>query len=147
MGSVPSKSLLSTISSALLWAMTLPFIPDNAFPLPAPLTPKLVALGLDSKNAATISQAYLSVALTLRDKWETEYIKACNALVVASDNRGYSSKELRAKLLTVTVARCGQAISKWMEEVIQKAEASVLKRSRQCIPLHRVSLCNWLRGR
>ena len=124
--------------------MTLSFIPDNAFPLPTSLTPKLVALGLESKTAATISQVYLSVALTLRDKWETEYIKACNALVVASDNRGYSSKELRARLLTVTVARCGQAISEWKEEVIQRAEASVLKGNRKHIPPSKVSLCHSL---
>lgn len=105
--------------------MTLSFLPNNAFPLPAPITPKLVALGLDDKTAATVSKVYLSAALSLKETCETEYIRACNAFIATSDNRGYSSKELRSKLLTVTVTRYMQALSKWVEEATQKAQASL----------------------
>lgn len=113
--------------------MALSFLPRNAFPPPAPLTSTLVALGLDSEAAETISKVYLSAAFTLKEKWEAEYIGACYALLVASDDRGYSSKELRAKLLAVSITRYGQALSEWMKEVTQKAEASVLRRRRSTI--------------
>jgi len=123
-------------------AMPLPFLPNNAFPLPALPTPKLIALGLDNKTAATVSKVYLSSALTLKETYETEYVNACEALFAASDNRGYSSKELRAKLLTVSVTRYCQALSKWMEEVIQRAKASVLKKSGKRTLQPKVSSCH-----
>ena len=122
--------------------MTLSFLPNNAFPLPALLTPKLVALGLDNKTAVTVSKVYLSSALTLKETYEAEYINACEALLAASDNHGYSSKDLRTKLLTVSAARYSQALSKWMEEIIRKAEASVLKKNRKLTPQREVSLCH-----
>ena len=101
----------------------------------------LVALGLDNKTATTVSRVYLSSALTLKETYETEYLSACKALVAASDNRGHSSKELRAELLIVSITRYSQALSKWMEEVIQKAKASVLKQRKH--PVHRmVSPCH-----
>jgi len=120
--------------------MTLAFLPKNAFPLPSPLTPILVALGLDGEAAGTVSKVYLSAALALKEKWEAEYVNACHALVAASDDRGYSSKELRAKLLTVSVTRYSTALSTWMKEVIQKAEASVLKKKRKSTSKHKVGL-------
>lgn len=119
--------------------MTLSFLPNNAFPLPAPLTPTLVGLGLDAKTAATVSKVYLSSAFSLKGTYETEYINACKALLVASDNRGYSSKELRARLLTVSITRYSQALSKWMEEITQKAKASVIKQGRKSTAQHKVS--------
>lgn len=118
--------------------MTRSFLPNNAFPLPVLISPKLVALGLDNETAATVSKIYLSSALTLKQTYESEYISACEALLATSDNRGYSSKELRAKLLTVSAARYSQALSKWMEDVVQKAGASVLKRSKKPTPQRKV---------
>ena len=85
--------------------MTLSFLPNNAFPLPAPLAPRLVALGLDNKTAATVSKVYHSAALSLKETCETEYVRACHALMATSDDRGYCSKELRSKLLAATVRR------------------------------------------
>lgn len=111
--------------------MTVSFLPENAFPLPTPITPKLVALGLDDKIAATVSKLYLSVAHNLKETCETEYTRACNAFIVTSDGRGHSSKHLRSKLLDVTTARYTQALSKWMEEAVQKAEASLLGRKKK----------------
>jgi len=121
--------------------MTLAFLPNNAFPLPSPLTPTLVALGLDNEAAGSVSKVYLSAALALKDKWETEYLSACHALVAAGDDRGYSSEELRAKLLAVSVTRYSKALSTWMEGVIQKAEASVLKKRRKSNSQHKVGPC------
>ena len=110
--------------------MTPSFIPKNTFPLPAPITPKLVALGLDDKIAATVSKVYLSVAHSLKETCETEYTRACDAFIATSDDRGYSSKELRSKLLTVMIARYAQALSKWIEEATQKAESSLRKKKK-----------------
>lgn len=118
--------------------MTLSFLPNNAFPLPAPVTPTLVALGLDSKTAATVSNVYISTALSLKGTFETEYVRACNVFVSTSDDRGHSSKELRSKLLTVAMTRYTQALSKWLEGTIEKAEASVLRR-KKTIPKLKVS--------
>lgn len=109
--------------------MTLSLLPTNAFPLPVLPTPKLAVLGLDNKTVTTVSKVYLSSALALKGAFETEYIKACEALLVTSDNRGYSSEELRAKLLTVSVTRYTQALSKWTEEIIRKTQASVRRKS------------------
>ena len=119
--------------------MTLSFIPKNAFPLPAPITPKLVALGLDDKAAVMISKAYLSAANTLKGTCETEYIRACNAFVATSDDRGHSSKELRSKLLIITIARYTETLSKWVEAA-QKAEASFLGRKKKPSPQIKVGL-------
>lgn len=122
--------------------MTLAFLPNNAFPLPSPLTSTLVALGLDSEAARTVSRVYLSAALALKEKWETEYINACHALVAAGDDCGYSSKELRIKLLTVSVTRYSKALSTWKGEVIHKAETSVLKKRGKYTSQHKVSPCH-----
>lgn len=119
--------------------MALSFLPKNAFPLPASITPKLIALGLDDKAAAKVSNVYLSSALTLKGMLETEYINACNALLAASDNRGYSSKELRVKLLTVSITRYMQALSKCLDESIEKAEAFLLTRDIRSAPQPKVS--------
>lgn len=121
--------------------MSFSFLPKNAFPLPTPLTPKLVALGLDSKTAATVSKVYLSSALSLKETYETEYSRACDAFITTSDNLGYSSKELRSKLLTVAIARYMQALSKWMEDAIEKAETS-LRKNKRLAPQPKV--CLWL---
>lgn len=86
-----------------------------------------MSLGLDGKTAAKVSKAYLLAAHTLKETCETEYIRACNALVASIDDRGHSSNELRSKLLTVTVARYTQALSKWTEAA-QGAEASLRKK-------------------
>ena len=110
--------------------MTLSFLPKNAFPLPAPVTPTLVALGVDDKTAATVSKVYVSAALSLKETFETEYVRACNVFMSTSDDRGHSSEELRSKLLTVAVTRYTQALSKWLEGTIEKAEASILRRKR-----------------
>lgn len=119
--------------------MAISFFPSNAFPLPAPLTPALLALGLDNKTASTVSKIYHSAALTLKEACEKEYNNACNALVATSDNRGYSSKELRSKLLTVAIARYTQAVSKWKEEATGKAEASLSKRNKKVLPKPKVN--------
>ena len=118
--------------------MTLSFLPNNAFPLPAPLTSTLVALGLDDETAATVSKIYHSAALTLKKACETEYTHACSAIIVTSDDRGHNSRELRSKLLTVAIARYRQAVSKWREETIGKAEASLLRRKRKLVPQAKV---------
>lgn len=108
--------------------MNLSFLPKNAFPLPAPLAPTLVALGLDNKTVATLSKVYFSSALTLKATCEAEYIRACTALLAASDERGYSSKELRSRLLTVAITRYSQTLSKWEKEARERAEVSLLQR-------------------
>ena len=121
--------------------MTLSFLPANAFPLPSSLAPTLVTLGLDDKAARTVSKVYLSAALALKERCETEYVNACHALVAAGDDRGYSSKELRAKLLTASITRYSKALSTWVEEVIQKAKKSVLKKGGKHINQYEVSSC------
>lgn len=118
--------------------MTLSFLPNNSFPLPAPITPKLVALGLDNKTAAKVSKVYTSSALSLKETCETEYIRACHAFMATSDDRGYSSKELRSKLLTVLITRYMQALSKCLDESIEKAKASLLRRSNRPTPRPKV---------
>jgi hypothetical protein len=123
--------------------MTLSFVPNNTFPLPTPLTPGLVVLGLDGKTAAAVSKVYLSTALSLKKTFETEYTHACNVFVTTSDDRGHSSKELRSKLLTVAVARYMQALSQWAEEATKKAEASLLRQRRNLIPENKVSHGRW----
>ena len=119
--------------------MTISFIPNNAFPLPTPLAPKLVALGLGDKTAASLSKVYISAALSLKEVCETEYTHACNAIMVTSEARGHSSKELRSKLLTVAVARYMQALSKWTEEATGRAEASLLQYGKKLVRKHQVS--------
>ena len=119
--------------------MTLSFLPNNAFPLPAPLTSTLVALGLDSKTAGSVSKVYISAALSLKEAFETEYIRACNVFVSTSDNRGHSSKELRSKLLTVAITRYMQALSKCLHESIEKAKVSLLRRDAKRAPHPKVS--------
>lgn len=124
--------------------MTLSFLPSNAFPLPTPLTSTLVALGLDNKTATAVSRVYTSAALSLKGTFETEYIRACDGFVSTSDDRGYSSKELRSRLLTVLITRYAQALSQLVEGTTEKAQASLLKRRRVVakpeltIPLSRV---------
>lgn len=141
---IPGSQAQSVLSNRhhphLSRTMTLSFLPKNAFPLPAPITPKLVALGLDDKTAATVSKVYLSAANSLKETCETEYIRACDAFVATSDNRGHSSKQLRSKLLTATIARYTQALSKWMDEAVRKAEASVLGRNKKPSPQIKVGL-------
>ena len=124
--------------------MTVSFLPKNSFPLPAPLTTTLVTLGLDHKTATSVSKVYLSSALNLGETFEREYNDACRALLIASDNRGYSSKELRAKLLTVLITQYSQALSKLMEEVTQKTKASLLKERTKCSAQHKVSALPYL---
>jgi len=119
--------------------MTLSLLPKNAFPLPAPLAPNLVALGLDKKSAEALSKVHFSSALTLKATCEAEYISACTALLAASDERGYSSKELRSKLLTVAITRYLQALSKWENEARQRAEASLLQRGKKVVLQPKVS--------
>ena len=119
--------------------MTLSFLPKNSFPFPAPITSKLVAFGFDDKTAAMVSEAYLSAAKTLKETCETEYIRASEALIVTSDDRGYSSKELRSKLLAVMIARYMQALSRWVEAV-QKAEASLPRKKKKPSPQIKVGL-------
>ena len=120
-----------SIITTLPRAMTLSFLPKNAFPLPAPVTPTLVALGVDDKTAATVSKVYVSAARSLKETFETEYVRACNVFVSTSDDRGHSSEELRSKLLTVAITRYTQALSKWLEGTIEKAEASLLRRKQR----------------
>ncbi|KAF9648505.1 hypothetical protein BDM02DRAFT_3129015 [Thelephora ganbajun] len=115
------------------------FLPKNAFLLPTPIAPKLVALGLDSKTAASLSKVYISAAFNLKEVCEAEYICACNAIVFTSEDRGHSSKELRSKLLTVAVARYMQVLSKWGEEATSRAKASLLQRDRKVVPEPEVS--------
>ena len=118
--------------------MAISSLPNNAFPLPAPLTPTLLALGLDHRTAAALSKVYLSSALTLKATCEAEYIRACAALLAASDDRGYSSKELRSKLLTVAITRYMQALSKWADEATGRAEATLLQQGRKIALKHKV---------
>ena len=113
--------------------MAVSLIPENSFVFPSPLTPRLVALGIDTKPASSVSKFYLSAALTLKEKYEAEYLRACSAFIATSDNRGYSSEGLRSKLLTVAVARYTEALSRWAEAAIEKAKASLLKRGRRGI--------------
>ncbi|KAF9786150.1 hypothetical protein BJ322DRAFT_1020252 [Thelephora terrestris] len=121
--------------------MTTSFLPNNAFPLPAPLTPTLLALGVDNRTASTASNLYHSAALTLMAAWEKEYNHACSAIIAASDDRGYSSKELRSKLLTAVITLCTQAVAKLREETIGKAEASLLRRNKKTVFQSKVK-CN-----
>lgn len=114
--------------------MALSFIPNNAFALPAPLTPTLVSLGMDNQTASTASNIYHAAALALKEACGREYTHACSAIIATSDNRGHSSKELRSKLLTVAIARYTQAVSKWREETIDKAKASLLRRNKKNVP-------------
>lgn len=102
-----------------------PFLPKNAFPLPAPLRPTLVALGLDTKTAAAVSSVYISTAFSLKETFEGEYVRACNVFVSTGDNCGHSSKELRSKLLTVAIARYRQALSQWVQGTIERAKESL----------------------
>ena len=132
--SVPSNNHILVFPRA----MSLPFLPKNSFPLPAPITPNLVALGLDENIASTVSKVYLSAAHTLKGVYETEYIRACGALVTTNDDRGHSSKQLRSKLLILTIARYTQALSKLVEEAAKKAE--VFLRERKTLPQSKVSL-------
>lgn len=118
--------------------MSLSFLPNNAFPLPESPAFKLVALGLDEKTAANLSKVYISSALSLKRTYETEYDRACNAFISTSDNRGYNSKELRSRLLTVINARYTQALSKWMEEAIREASTSLLRRKKKVVPQPKV---------
>ena len=105
-----------------------PFLAKNAFPLPTPLTPTLIALGLDTKTAATVSNVYISSALNLKETLEAEYVRACNAFVSTSDIRGHSSKELRSKLLTAVTTRYTQALSQWMQETIERTKTSLRRK-------------------
>ena len=109
-------------------AMTVSLIPENSFPPPASLTPRLVALGIDNELANNASKFYLSAALTLKEKYEAEYLRACSAFIATSDNRGYSSGELRSKLLTVAITRYKEALSRWGEAAVEKANVSLRKR-------------------
>ena len=122
--------------------MSLSFLPNNAFPLPTPLTPTLVGLGLDDRTAATVSKVYISAAISLKQTFETEYTHACNVFMSTSDDLGHSSKDLRSKLLTVAVTRYMQALSKWVEDAIKKAEASLHRRNKKLVPQPKVRL--WL---
>lgn len=108
--------------------MTVSLIPENSFPPPASLTPRLVALGIDNELANNASKFYLSAALTLKEKYEAEYLRACSAFIATSDNRGYSSGELRSKLLTVAITRYKEALSRWGEAAVEKANVSLRKR-------------------
>ena len=119
--------------------MTLISLPKNSFQLPAPIAPKLVALGLDGKTATIVSRVYLSVAHTLKETCETNFIHASNALIATRDDRGYCSKKLRSKLLTVIIARYTQTLSKWTEEATQRAEASLLRGKKNGSPQTKVS--------
>lgn len=139
------RPFFPTIIPIALRAMSVSFLPKNAFPLPAPLTSTLITLGLDDKAAATVSKVYLSSALTLKETCEREYNDACKALLIASDSRGYSSKELRARLLTASVTRYSQALSDWVQEITQKAKASVLKKRGKSTIQHKVSTYRSLR--
>lgn len=114
-----------------------PFLPKNAFPLPDPLTPTLVALGLDAETAATVSNVYISTALSLKDRCEAEYVRACSVFVSTSDNRGHSSKDLRSKLLTVVTTRYTQALSQWMQGTIERTKSSL--RRKKCVEKPKVS--------
>ena len=118
--------------------MALTSFPNSAFPLPASLSPALLALGMDNKTVSTASKIYHSAALALKEAWEKEYNLACNAIIAASDDRGYSSKELRSKLLAVSIARYTQAVSKWREDTIDKAKASLFKRNDKITPQSKV---------
>ena len=111
--------------------MTLSFLSKNAFPLPTPITPRLIALGLDNKTAAAVSKVYNSAAFSLKEACEREYTHACNVFVSTSDDRGHSSKELRCKLLTVVITRYMQALSKCLDESIEKAEAFLHRRDKK----------------
>jgi len=102
--------------------MTLTIL-QNAFLPPNPLTPRLTALGLNNKTAEVISRLYSSAALVLKEKYEAEYIGACNSIVATSESHGYSSKELRFKLLKVLTTRYTQEISKQMEEAFRMVGA------------------------
>ena len=108
-----------------------PFIPKNAFPLPAPLTPTLVALGLDTKTAATVSSVYISIALSLKETFEAEYVRVCNVFMSTGDYCGRNGKEFRSKLLAVTIARYTEALSQWMQESIERTKASL--RRKKCV--------------
>lgn len=119
--------------------MTFSSAPKNAFPLPTPLKPKLLALGLRGNTAEALSKVYISAALDLKAVCEAEYVRVCNAIMATSEDRGHSSKELRSKLLTVAVARYMQALSKWTEDATGRAEASLLQRGRTLVPKHKVS--------
>lgn len=119
--------------------MAVSLLQNDAFLPPTPLTPKLVALGLDSKTAIALSSVYISAALNLKKVCEVEYVRACDAILATSEARGHSSKELRSKLLTVAVARYMQALSKWAEEATERAEASLLQRAREGTPRPKVS--------
>lgn len=94
---------------------------------------------MDNKTASTASKIYYSAALTLKEACEREYNHACSVIIATSDDLGYSSKQLRAKLLTAVVARYTQAVSKWREETIGKAEASLLKRNKKTTPQSKVN--------
>jgi len=118
--------------------MTLSFLPKNPFPIPASLAPKLIALGLDDITAAKVSEVYISSAISLKETCETEYVRACNAFMVTSDDRGYSSKELRSKLLTVLVTRYMQALSKCLDESVEKAKAFLLRKNKKPAPQPKV---------
>ena len=120
--------------------MTLSSAPKNAFPLPTPLTFKLVALGLGGNTAEALSDVYISAALNLKAVCETEYARACNAIMVTSEAHGHSSKELRSKLLTVAVARYMQALSECLNESIEKAKVSLLRRDAKRASWPKVSL-------
>ena len=130
------------ITPNFLRAMSLSFLPNNAFPLPAPLTSELVALGLDEKSAGSLSKVYISSALTLKRTYETEYDRACNAFISTSDSRGYNSKELRSRLLTVINGWYTQALSKWVEEAIREANSYLLGRKKKHVPQPKV--CSWV---
>ena len=132
--------VLSSSNYHSLRAMTPPFHPENAFSLPTPLVPKLVALGLDTKTAATLSNVYTTAALNLKEVCETEYTRACDAIMATGEYRGHSSKEISSKLLTVAVARYTQALSNWAEEAAERVKACLLHRSEKVIPEPKVAI-------
>lgn len=116
---------------------------ENAFPRPSPLTPRLTALGLNSITAEEISRLHSSAALTLKEKYEAEYIHACNSIIVTSEKRGYSSENLRSKLLEVLATRYAQEISKQVEEFARKVEVRLSKGRRRCTQILEVRMSSW----
>ena len=119
--------------------MAISFLPNNAFPLPAPLTPTLLALGLDNETTSTVSKIYRSAALNLGEACEREYNRACSAIIATTGDRG-SNRELMSKLLTVAIIRYNQAVSKCREEAIGKAEMSLLRKNKKISPQSKVKI-------
>nr|AGS09307.1 b2 mating type protein [Heterobasidion parviporum] len=132
--SSPSRLTLHDLSTPIPSTPTSPETEHLIFPLPPPITPDLMGLGMCPADAQRISQAFLQAVVNLRGIYESQFHKAdqsCQAIIRA---KGPLIPNFRIRLRASHVSHFLAKVNVWSSKGVSITRHWLMQKSLNACP-------------